>query len=92
MPRKSRKSVRQLMAEAKEHKMKRVLRNPFQCPHCDRFTLRIQKKGNGYIASCSHCGLQFEFKNVPKIYEPVDIYGEIIDIYYREVLQNEQSG
>ena len=63
-------------------RVKRVIPSIFQCPHCGVQALTIEiNRGKGVaIARCGHCGFMAEL-NVPPIYQPVDVYGMIIDLY-----------
>ncbi|MEM0021518.1 MAG: hypothetical protein QW039_03035 [Fervidicoccaceae archaeon] len=58
----------------------------FVCPHCSRQSLRISvtaKPSDDFAvadAICGECGFCARFK-VPKLYQPVDAYGKLIDLY-----------
>lgn len=66
------------------HKPLSKVAKVFECPECGEYTIRIEglKKDRGDIAVviCGNCGIR---KEVPinKISEPVDVYGDFIDIY-----------
>ncbi|MHA1819075.1 MAG: hypothetical protein ACTSU2_00975 [Promethearchaeota archaeon] len=57
----------------------------FTCPRCEQKTMVAKKiKGtNKAIVQCGSCGLEQEVDDV-EIYEPVDHFGEFIDIYYSD--------
>ncbi|MBE9391636.1 transcription elongation factor [Fervidicoccus fontis] len=58
----------------------------FVCPHCSKESLRIvirPKQGEDKAiaeASCGECGFCARFY-VPNIFEPVNAYGKVIDLY-----------
>ncbi|RLG85737.1 MAG: hypothetical protein DRO39_04865 [Thermoprotei archaeon] len=57
----------------------------FQCPACGQVTLSIsidREKGIAQIV-CTNpdCGLRCIVKNVPEIYQPVDVYAKFLDAY-----------
>jgi transcription elongation factor Elf1 len=58
----------------------------FLCPNCGRQSLSIAMtpiEGSDYseaVARCGECGLCIKVI-VPKLYQPVDAYGKVIDIF-----------
>lgn len=58
----------------------------FQCPHCSSRTMAIKFSKTeipGYklaVITCGNCGLYYE-KQVPELYEAVDVYAEFLDGY-----------
>ncbi|MFP3268791.1 MAG: hypothetical protein RXO29_04310 [Desulfurococcales archaeon] len=73
----------------KREQPKRIVRKIpkiFMCPHCSKQTLRISvssKPSDEYAvaeAFCGECGFCARFK-VPKLYQPVDAYGKLVDLY-----------
>ncbi|MGC9187303.1 MAG: hypothetical protein ACP5GN_06435 [Fervidicoccaceae archaeon] len=68
---------------------KRIVRKipkVFMCPHCSKQSLRVSVKSKPSDehavaeAVCGECGFCARFK-VPKLYQPVDAYGKLIDLY-----------
>lgn len=57
----------------------------FTCPSCGHKTMKAQmKKGDKKaLVVCGHCGEQQEV-NKTRISEPVDAFGDFIDIYYKD--------
>ena len=67
---------------------KRVKRVPkiFTCPECGEKSVKvidIKKKGAFATVKCGNCGLTKEVL-VTSISEPVDAFGDFIDIYYAD--------
>ena len=56
----------------------------FECPNCGYKSLYIEIKRKENIAniSCGSCGITATL-NVPPIYEPVDVYGDFVDKFYK---------
>ncbi len=56
-------------------------RGKFLCPNCNSVSISI--KFNKFLAKakCLTCSLSLEIKNI-KSYSPIDVYGEIMDLYY----------
>ena len=58
----------------------------FLCPRCSRQSLSInikKKMGEEYAlahAICGECGFCASFR-VPSIFQPVDAYGKLVDLY-----------
>ena len=66
---------------------RRTIPSIFQCPHCGSQTLTIsvnRVKGKA-VARCGHCGFYAEV-DVPPIYQAVDVYGLIVDLYNKGTL------
>lgn len=67
-------------------KIVRKLPRIFLCPNCSRQSLSITLnpiEGSDYseaLARCGECGLCVRV-TVPKLYQPVDVYGKVIDIF-----------
>jgi transcription elongation factor Elf1 len=63
----------------------KVLPKIFVCPSCGHKTMKtkLKHKDDKAIVQCGHCGIAQE---VPKteISEPVDAFGEFIDIYFKD--------
>ncbi len=85
-----------------------VLRKPptrFQCPTCGLMTLTvsIDRNEGSAVVSCSNqkCGLRASLRNIPKIYQEVDVYAKFLDkfteggievVYNRGVSEDEVEG
>ncbi|MHA1681167.1 MAG: hypothetical protein ACTSUE_09170 [Promethearchaeota archaeon] len=77
----------------------RPQRNPpkiFSCPHCGSNSMKVEKldkdPDNGYaIIKCGACGLEERFTAGP-LTEPVDVYGDLIDAFYGEGDNMEDTG
>ncbi len=57
----------------------------FTCPACGHKTMKTQMKKDEKkaLVVCGHCGEQ-QMVNKTRISEPVDAFGEFIDIYYKD--------
>lgn len=57
----------------------------FQCPVCGQVTLSISIDRDARVARIvctnSECGLRCVVKNVPEIFQPVDVYARFLDAY-----------
>jgi transcription elongation factor Elf1 len=67
---------------------KRVKRVPkiFTCPECGEKSVKVtdlRKKGGSATVKCGNCGLTKEVL-VNSISEPVDAFGDFIDVYYAD--------
>jgi len=64
---------------------KRVKRVPkiFTCPNCGEKSVKVENLRKSAIATvkCGHCGLKKDVL-VNSLYEPVDAFGDFVDIYY----------
>ena len=71
----------------KQQTYKRVKRVPkiFTCPECGEKSVKVKDIRKGPIANvkCGYCGLSKEVL-VNSISEPVDAFGDFIDIYYAD--------
>ncbi|MHA1233814.1 MAG: hypothetical protein ACTSO6_05595 [Promethearchaeota archaeon] len=71
----------------KQQSYKRVKRVPkiFTCPNCGEKSVKVENIRKSAIATvkCGHCGLIKEVL-VNSISEPVDAFGDFIDIYYAD--------
>lgn len=71
----------------KQQSYKRVKRVPkiFTCPECGEKSVKVKDIRKGPIATvkCGHCNLTKEVL-VNSISEPVDAFGDFIDIYYAD--------
>jgi transcription elongation factor Elf1 len=71
----------------KQQSYKRVKRVPkiFTCPNCGEKSVKIENLTRSAIATvkCGHCGLTKDVI-VNSISEPVDAFGDFIDIYYAD--------
>ena len=76
---------------------KRTVRKPgryFQCPVCNSMTLTVDfKKGSRpgvklAVVRCGSCGL-YCVREVPEIYERVDVYNIISDLAYEGRIEEE---
>ncbi len=71
----------------KQQTYKRVKRVPkiFTCPECGEKSVKVRDIRKGPIATvkCGHCGLEKEVL-VNSISEPVDAFGDFIDVYYAD--------
>jgi len=69
----------------KQQSYKRVKRVPkiFTCPNCGEKSVKVENIRKSAIATvkCGHCGLTKEVL-VNSISEPVDAFGDFIDIHY----------
>ena len=69
----------------KQQTYKRVKRVPkiFTCPNCGEKSVKVENIRKSAIATvkCGHCGLSKEVL-VNSISEPVDAFGDFIDIHY----------
>jgi len=58
----------------------------FLCPHCSKQSLRVtvsSKPGDEQASAeavCGECGFCARFR-VPKLFQPVDAYAKLIDLY-----------
>ncbi len=60
----------------------------FLCPSCGHGTIKVnmkyrKTKEGRVMVKCGHCGIENEVPAVD-ITEPVDAYGDFIDIYYKD--------
>jgi transcription elongation factor Elf1 len=71
----------------KQQTYKRVKRVPkiFTCPNCGEKSVKVENIRKSAIATvkCGHCGLAKEVL-VNSISEPVDAFGDFIDIHYAD--------
>jgi transcription elongation factor Elf1 len=71
----------------KQQTYKRVKRVPkiFNCPSCGEKSVKVENMKKSAIATvkCGNCGLNKEVL-VNSISEPVDAFGDFIDIYYAD--------
>lgn len=72
----------------KQTSYRRVKKLPkiFTCPSCGEKSVKVKdiKKGGGFATvKCGHCGLEKEVL-INSISEPVDAFGDFIDIYYAD--------
>jgi len=71
----------------KQQSYKRVKRVPkiFTCPNCGEKSVKVENIRKSAIATvkCGHCGLTKEVL-VNSISEPVDAFGDFIDIHYAD--------
>lgn len=71
----------------KQQSYKRVKRVPkiFTCPNCGEKSIKVENIRKSAIATvkCGHCGLNKDVV-VNSISEPVDAFGDFIDIYYAD--------
>ena len=71
----------------KQQTYKRVKRVPkiFTCPNCGEKSVKVENIRKSAIATvkCGHCGLSKEVL-VNSISEPVDAFGDFIDIHYAD--------
>jgi transcription elongation factor Elf1 len=71
----------------KQQSYKRVKRVPkiFTCPNCGEKSVKVENIRKSAIATvkCGHCGLNKDVV-VNSISEPVDAFGDFIDIYYAD--------
>jgi transcription elongation factor Elf1 len=69
-------------------RMAKTIPRIFKCPKCGEVTIRVNMKykkvkDNRVMVKCGHCGLEQEAPYTD-ITEPIDAYGDFIDIFYRE--------
>ncbi|MEM0453489.1 MAG: hypothetical protein QXO98_02385 [Sulfolobales archaeon] len=68
----------------------------FQCPTCGLMTLTISidRNDNSAVVSCSNqkCGLRAVLRNVPRIYQEVDIYAKFLDKFTEGSIEVVYSG
>ncbi|MFX0069780.1 MAG: transcription elongation factor 1 family protein [Candidatus Hermodarchaeota archaeon] len=71
----------------KQQTYKRVKRVPkiFNCPSCGEKSVKVENIRKSAIATvkCGHCGLTKDVL-VNSISEPVDAFGDFIDVYYAD--------
>ncbi|MFO8019388.1 MAG: hypothetical protein R6U96_12195 [Promethearchaeia archaeon] len=71
----------------KQPKYRRVKKLPkiFKCPQCGEKSIKVEDIKNSAIATvkCGNCGLSKEVL-INSISEPVDAFGDFIDIYYAD--------
>ena len=71
----------------KQQSYKRVKRVPkiFTCPNCGEKSIKVENIRKSVIATvkCGHCGLTKDVL-VNSISEPVDAFGDFIDIHYAD--------
>ena len=63
---------------------KKFIPKHFVCPECGSKSISVLGMDKSVaIVRCGNCGIE---KEVPKkgIYEPVDVFGDFIDLYNRE--------
>lgn len=73
----------------KRRVVKRVIKIPvvFQCPNCGSNSLVVKfSKGDSpgrknALLTCGQCGLYYEMRDVPQLYEAVDVYNKFIDLF-----------
>ena len=58
-------------------------RRKFLCPNCNSVSISITFNELLAKVKCITCSLSGEIKTI-KGYKPIDVYGEILDIYYRD--------
>lgn len=56
----------------------------WRCPKCTKTSISISINKTNLAAkiSCGSCGLFIE-KKIKRIYDPIDVYGDFIDTYYK---------
>ena len=61
----------------------KMKRGKFLCPNCNSVSISITFNKLLAKVKCSTCSLSREIKII-KAYRPIDVYGEILDIYYED--------
>ena len=67
---------------------KASLASQMYCPKCSkRVEVKINKKASSGTVTCPNCALKYEttFKTNPDLTEPVDIYAEMMDKYFKRM-------
>jgi len=55
----------------------------FLCPNCNSISISIKVNELSAKVKCLTCSLSLEIKNI-KDYRPIDVYGDILDLYYAD--------
>ena len=61
----------------------------FDCPRCEATAIRISMESDIAVIECGNCHLKQTVTEIKAIEEPIDIYGNFLDIYYSQL---ESSG
>jgi transcription elongation factor Elf1 len=69
-----------------EYRKKKTVPKVFQCPKCGHRTIKMKKGSKTDTSATLVCGFCRLEKRVSfnEIFEPVDAYGELIDLYYTD--------
>jgi transcription elongation factor Elf1 len=61
------------------------LASKFFCPNCSKtMEVKINKKSSTATTICPNCGLKYETSFKSELTEPVDIYSELMDKFYKK--------
>ena len=63
----------------------------FDCPRCEATAIRISLQSDIALVECGNCLLKQTITNIKQIEEPVDIYGNFVDEYYKNIELHEGS-
>jgi len=61
----------------------KMKRGKFLCPNCNSVSISITFNKLLAKVKCLTCSLSGEIKNI-KAYKPIDVYGDILDLYYAD--------
>lgn len=57
----------------------------FDCPRCEATAIRISLQSDIALVECGNCLLKQTITNIKQIEEPVDIFGNFVDEYYKNL-------
>ena len=63
-------------------KMKITIPKVFVCPRCGEKAVSVIRKKDLATVRCNGCNLNRDFKNVLKISENIDLFGQFIDWFF----------
>jgi len=73
-----------------QKRQQKVIPKIFDCPECGKSTITVEIKKMEKVAfiKCGNCKLEGKV-NANYLSEPVDIYGDFIDKYYKSYAKSE---
>ena len=63
----------------------------FDCPQCEATAIRIKLESDLATVECGSCHLKKVVTEIKAIEEPIDIYGNFVDMYYAELDLSKQT-
>ena len=63
----------------------------FDCPRCEATAIRISLQNDIALVECGNCLLKQTVTNIKTIEEPIDIFGNFVDEYYKNIELHENS-
>jgi len=63
----------------------------FDCPRCEATAIRISLQSDIALVECGNCLLKQTITNIKQIEEPIDIFGNFVDEYYKNLELHESS-